>query len=51
MALPSATSDLESLLEHIKSVRGFDFTGYKRPSLQRRFAKRLQAVRAESFEA
>ena len=51
MALPSATSDLESLLEHIKSVRGFDFTGYKRPSLQRRFAKRMQAVRAESFEA
>ncbi len=34
----------EALLEHIHRTRGFDFTGYKRPSLRRRVAKRLQAA-------
>jgi len=35
---------LEVLLEHLKRERGFDFTGYKRSSLQRRIAKRMEAV-------
>jgi two-component system CheB/CheR fusion protein len=39
----------ESLLEFIRDERGFDFTGYKRPSLQRRIAKRMQEVGVEDF--
>jgi two-component system, chemotaxis family, CheB/CheR fusion protein len=34
----------DALLDHVKRSRGFDFTGYKRPSLMRRFAKRMQTV-------
>ncbi|TML72728.1 MAG: PAS domain S-box protein [Actinobacteria bacterium] len=34
--------DLEPLLAYIRSERGFDFTGYKRPSLTRRITKRMQ---------
>ena len=35
---------LEALLGFIKDERGFDFTGYKRPSLVRRITKRMQAI-------
>src|SRR3712207_5233422 len=35
---------LEALLEHLKTQRGFDFTGYKRCSLQRRVSKRMEDV-------
>jgi two-component system CheB/CheR fusion protein len=34
----------ESLLTFLKRQRGFDFTGYKRSTLQRRVAKRMEAV-------
>jgi len=34
----------EALLEHLKRNRGFDFTGYKRPSLIRRITRRMQVV-------
>jgi two-component system CheB/CheR fusion protein len=48
-----ATSDpaLERLLEYVREARGFDFTGYKRPSLIRRITKRMQAVGAEDYAA
>jgi two-component system CheB/CheR fusion protein len=36
--------DLEPLLDHLKTQRGFDFTGYKRSSLARRIAKRMEEV-------
>src|SRR3954470_6204729 len=36
--------ELQSLLEHIRSARGFDFSGYKRASLERRLGKRLEAL-------
>ena len=36
--------NLESLLEYLKRARGFDFTGYKRASLERRILKRMQTV-------
>ncbi|NUO36934.1 MAG: PAS domain-containing protein [Dermatophilaceae bacterium] len=39
----------ERLLLHLKDVRGFDFTGYKRPSLLRRVRHRMRAVGFESF--
>jgi chemotaxis methyl-accepting protein methylase len=40
----------EALLEHVRGVRGFDYTGYKRPSLMRRFQKRMDAVGAASYD-
>ncbi|MFL5928315.1 MAG: CheR family methyltransferase [Gaiellaceae bacterium] len=49
MATSTRGEDLEPLLEFLKEARGLDFTGYKRPSLQRRIEKRMQAVRAESY--
>jgi two-component system CheB/CheR fusion protein len=42
---------LEELLQHLKTTRGFDFTGYKRPSLERRISKRLDAVKVDSYAA
>src|SRR3954447_10771746 len=41
--------DVEPLLEYLKRTRGFDFTGYKRSTLVRRIAKRLQTVGSENF--
>ena len=41
--------DFEELVDYIKSNRGFDFTGYKRLSLQRRFQKRMQALKVGSY--
>jgi two-component system CheB/CheR fusion protein len=49
MADTPDTRDFEELVEYIKANRGFDFTGYKRPSLQRRFEKRMQAVKVASY--
>jgi two-component system CheB/CheR fusion protein len=39
----------EELLAFIRDERGFDFTGYKRPSLRRRISKRMEEVRVDSF--
>jgi two-component system, chemotaxis family, CheB/CheR fusion protein len=41
--------DFETLLSYIKRNRGFDFTGYKRPSLMRRVRRRMESVHVESF--
>ncbi len=41
--------ELENLLEYIKRNRGFDFSGYKRPSLSRRISKRMQTVDVENY--
>ena len=50
MAENGQIQSFEALVEYIKLSRGFDFTGYKRPSLRRRIEKRMQAVQMESFE-
>jgi two-component system CheB/CheR fusion protein len=42
---------LERLLEYLRDHRGFDFTGYKRSSLQRRISKRMQEVGIDGYEA
>jgi len=42
--------DFEALLRHIKEQRGFDFTGYKRASLQRRVQRRMEAISVPSYE-
>lgn len=41
--------ELESLLEYIKSNRGFDFSGYKRASLSRRIRKRMQTINLNDY--
>jgi len=44
-------NELTTLLEFIRSERGFDFSGYKRPSLERRIGKRMQDVGIGSYGA
>src|SRR5262245_14994266 len=47
---PSLDSQaLEDLLEYLKHDRGFDFSGYKRPSLQRRMIKRMQIFGVKNY--
>jgi two-component system CheB/CheR fusion protein len=48
---PALKSDatFEHLLEYLRQSRGFDFSAYKRPSLMRRVAKRMQDVDVENF--
>jgi two-component system CheB/CheR fusion protein len=41
--------DFDALLEYLQRSRGFDFSGYKRPSLMRRVQKRMEHVNVESF--
>ncbi|HSC03247.1 MAG TPA: CheR family methyltransferase [Solirubrobacteraceae bacterium] len=41
---------LEELLTFIKETRGFDFTGYKRSTIERRVAKRMGAVGTERYD-
>jgi two-component system CheB/CheR fusion protein len=48
---PDRDPSFEQLLDAIRQTRGFDFTGYKRTSLTRRFARRMQAVHVQSYDA
>src|SRR4051794_37674201 len=41
--------ELQSLLEHIRDARGFDFSGYKRASLERRLGRRMDALGIASY--
>jgi two-component system CheB/CheR fusion protein len=43
-------ASFEALLEFLQRDRGFDFTGYKRPSLQRRVERRMQALGLADFQ-
>jgi two-component system CheB/CheR fusion protein len=51
MPTPPAATDpgLEALLHHLKEVRAFDFTGYKRATLTRRIDKRMAEVGVEGY--
>src|SRR2546421_2540184 len=52
MSKKEETSDqFEALLEYLRRSRGFDFTGYKRPSLQRRIDKRMSSVGSDNYVA
>ncbi len=44
MPPPKADRQFTALLEYLKAIRGFDFTGYKSPSLMRRVQKRMHDV-------
>jgi two-component system CheB/CheR fusion protein len=50
--MPTAERDqpFEALLDFLKRSRGFDFTGYKRASLQRRIDKRMREVGVAGYE-
>jgi two-component system CheB/CheR fusion protein len=45
----TAEIGLEALLDFIKRNRGFDFTGYKRSSVERRIRKRMEEVGCQSY--
>ena len=47
MTQPDAA--FEAVLDHLKSSRGFDFTGYKRSSLMRRVDRRMAQIRVASY--
>jgi two-component system CheB/CheR fusion protein len=42
-------SAFEALLDFLKRSRGFDFTGYKRTSLERRVRRRMDAIECDSY--
>jgi two-component system CheB/CheR fusion protein len=48
--VPATEADLEPLLEYLKSARGFDFSGYKRSSLERRIRKRMNHAGVDRFD-
>jgi len=41
----------EELIAFVRDERGFDFTGYKRPSLMRRISRRMHDVGVDSYAA
>jgi two-component system, chemotaxis family, CheB/CheR fusion protein len=41
---------LDAVLEFVKETRGFDFTGYKRSSIERRIAKRMGEAGVERYD-
>ena len=48
-ASPEDGAAFDALLDFLRRSRGFDFTGYKRASLERRFARRMSAVGADGY--
>src|ERR1041385_2890925 len=44
-----AEHGLEALLDYLKRNRGFDFTGYKRTSLERRINKRMADLKIGNY--
>ena len=44
------TGDFNALLDFLKNTRFFDFTGYKRPSLERRISRRMGTVGIDDFD-
>jgi two-component system, chemotaxis family, CheB/CheR fusion protein len=49
MSSAGTSEEFEHLLAILKAHRGFDFTGYKRATLVRRFAKRMDAVGVHNY--
>src|SRR5262245_48383390 len=46
---PGSEHELDELLGYLRRSRNFDFTGYKRTSLMRRFQKRMREVKCATF--
>ena len=51
MAQPDDDAAFENLIRHIQESRGVDFRGYKRTSLRRRVALRMEHLHLDSFLA
>ena len=51
MKATQVSPEFDSLLEYLKNSRGFDFTGYKRPSLIRRVNRRMETLGIKSYES
>ena len=49
-AMSAPDPSFETLLEFVRDERGFDYTGYRRPTLMRRFAKRMQEVGSDDWD-
>jgi two-component system, chemotaxis family, CheB/CheR fusion protein len=50
-ATPTADPAFDALLQFLQHSRGFDFTGYKRASLERRIRRRMEAVGCAAYDA
>src|SRR4051812_4896376 len=50
MSADHTDTTLETLLEFVKETRGFDFTGYKRTTIQRRVARRMATAGVERYD-
>ena len=50
MNKPQSDAGFEALLQFLQQSRGFDFTGYKRPSLMRRVLRRMQILGVGGFD-
>jgi two-component system, chemotaxis family, CheB/CheR fusion protein len=50
MMAQSTGTTLDELLEFIRDSRGFDFTGYKRSSIERRVTKRMHELQLKSYD-
>jgi two-component system, chemotaxis family, CheB/CheR fusion protein len=50
MSARRTDTTLDALLEFVRDTRGFDFTGYKRSTIQRRVAKRMTEVGVEVYD-
>ena len=51
MSATEQSHEFEHLLDFLKRNRGFDFTGYKRTTLQRRVQRRMETVGIDSYAA
>ena len=49
MPTRTESQSFEDILEHLRQMRGFDFTGYKRSSLSRRISKRMADVECSTY--
>jgi len=45
----ASVQSFEALLEYLQRTRGFDFTGYKRPTLMRRVSKRVEMLHLADY--
>jgi two-component system CheB/CheR fusion protein len=50
MSVAKSDSKFEDLLQFLRDSRGFDFCGYKRPTLMRRVEKRMQFIKMKSHD-
>ncbi len=50
MNLPQAEQEFEALLGYLKHHQGYDLTSYKRSTLRRRFAHRMQSININSYQ-